>query len=65
MRRESGEFTCTEQDHRRVKGQKQKGGGEVRTPSPYHHRDSVSGNEPETHREFGIEPFQPVSQESL
>lgn len=32
---------------------------------PPHPQGLGIGNEPETHRQFRIEPFQPVSQESL
>lgn len=43
-------------------GSKREEGRLDNSPSP---QGLGIGNEPETHRQFGIEPFQPVSQESL
>lgn len=47
-----GELTCSEQDHRRVKGLKRKGGGEVGRLAPPH-EDSASGTSLKLTGNFG------------
>lgn len=47
-----GEFTRSEQDHRRVKGLKRKGGGEVARLAPPH-EDSASGTSLKLTGNFG------------
>lgn len=47
-----GEFTCSEQDHRRVKGRKRRGGGEGRCLPPPH-KDSASGTSLKLTGNFG------------
>lgn len=47
-----GEFTCSEQDHRGVKGLQRKGGGEVGRLAPPH-EDSASGTSLKLTGNFG------------